>query len=519
MNRTIKKTLYLLSFIEGGAVMATELLGVKMLAPYFGSSLYVWASVLAVTLGGLTIGYFWGGLLSEKENAKSLLFKITLAAAILLAFMPLTANFILGIIGGFDLVPAILFSSILILAPPLICMGMVSPILIRLLSEKVEKSGKMAGRIYAISTVGGIVSTLLLGFYLIPTFGLIRLALAFGFILGIIPVIMLYKQKKALAFLSIILFLIPLLLSFRPSNESTIEILYKSEGLLGQLMVSDYPLTEESGEVNKVRFLLNNRVVQCAYNPAATGNKYLAYILGVTNAASIYPKGSKALILGIGGGGIANEFSRLGFSIDAVDLDKRVGYVARTYFDMDEKVNVIIDDARHYIRNCKKKYDLLAIDIFQAETNPSHILTKENLDEIEKIMEPDGLVIIISPGFITGKIGKGVRSVYKTLVNKGLKVKVLPTPGPEGDRNILFLASFNEKDFSKNRLDDLDIINLNIEKRFLNPEQINTKDAIVLTDDLPVLNVLNGNANRAWRKGIIESNIRDYSRKGIPLFY
>jgi len=514
----LRPTLYLLSFIEGGAVMATELLGVKMMAPYFGSSLYVWASVLAVTLGGLTCGYFWGGILSEKENAKSLLFKLTLAAGILLALMPVTANFILSIIQGMDLVPAILFSSMLILSPPLICMGMVSPILIRLLSEVVEKSGKIAGRVYAISTIGGIISTLLLGFYLIPTFGLIRLALTFGLILGIIPLIMLYKQNKALSFLFIISFLMALWLSFRPSINSDINILYKSEGLLGQLMVSDYPVYKENGEVNKVRFLFNNRVIQSIYNATATGNKHLAYILGMTNAASIYPKGSKALILGLGGGSLAKEFSKLGFKIDACELDERVVYVARKYFDMDVKVRVIIDDGRHYIRNCKEKYDIIAIDIFRGETNPSHILTKENLDEIESIMESDGLIIINSPGFISGKIGKGVRSVYKTLLNNGLTVKVLPTPGPEDDRNILFLASFQEKDYSKNRMDVIDNVNLNIEKRFMPAEQIDINDAFVLTDDLPILNLLNRDANRSWRKGI-QTQIHEYSKKGIPLFY
>lgn len=519
MNRNMKKILYTLSFLEGGAVMATELLGVMMMAPYFGSSLYVWASVLAVTLGGLTCGYFWGGILSERENTKSILFKLTLAGGILLAFMPVTANFILSNIQGLDLVPAILFSSILILLPPLVCMGMVSPILIRLLSEVVEESGKIAGRIYAISTIGGIISTLLMGFYLIPTFGLIRLALIFGLILSIIPLILLFKKKKALSFLFIILFSISLLSNFRPSEKSDIKILYKSEGLLGQLMVSDYPVYEKNGEVNMVRFLFNNRCIQSVYNASATGNKYLAYILGIANAASIYPKNSKALILGIGGGGIANEFTKLGFNIDACDLDKRVVYVAKKYFDMDDKVRVIIDDGRHYIRNCKEKYDILVIDIFQAEINPSHILTKENLDEIESIMEPNGLIIINSPGFIKDKIGKGVRSVYKTLINNGLKVQVLPTPGPEEDRNILFLASFKEKDFSKNRMDDLDIINLHIENRFMPAEQIDSEDAIILTDDLPVLNILNRDANRSWRKGFIESHIREYSQKGIPLFY
>ncbi len=55
------KYLYLVAFIEGASVMAIELAGAKMIAPFFGTSLYVWASVLAVTLGGLAAGYFAGG--------------------------------------------------------------------------------------------------------------------------------------------------------------------------------------------------------------------------------------------------------------------------------------------------------------------------------------------------------------------------------------------------------------------------------------------------------------------------
>jgi len=186
---------------------------------------------------------------------------------------------------------------------------------------------------------------------------------------------------------------------------------------------------------------------------------------------------------------------------------------------MDEKVRVIIDDGRHYIRNCKEKYDILAIDIFRGEINPSHILTKENLVEIERIMENNGLIIINSPGFIKGRIGKGVRSIYKTLVNNGLKVKVLPTPGSEEERNILFLASFQEKDFSKNRMDELNNVNLDIGKRFIPADQIDTDDAIVLTDDLPILNILNKDANRLWRKWFIKTHIREYSEEGVPLFY
>src|SRR3954471_17674465 len=97
------KFYFLLSFIEGGAVMATELLGAKMLAPFFGSSLYVWATVLAMTLGGLALGYFFGGIISYKYRKPATLFYVLLIGAVFNMLMPLTSQAILGMLVQYDL--------------------------------------------------------------------------------------------------------------------------------------------------------------------------------------------------------------------------------------------------------------------------------------------------------------------------------------------------------------------------------------------------------------------------------
>jgi len=189
-------TLYLLSFIEGACVMAAELLGAKMLAPFFGASLYVWSTVLAITLGGLASGYFAGGRLSNKDNSSKLLFYIILLAAAFLALMPFSAKFLLHYLTTVSLLPALLIASMVFLLPPVFLMGMVSPLLISAIAKDEKESGRVAGSIYAISTCGGILATFLLGFYIIPEFGLIRPAIAFAFILAFIPVAILVQQKK-----------------------------------------------------------------------------------------------------------------------------------------------------------------------------------------------------------------------------------------------------------------------------------------------------------------------------------
>jgi len=161
-----KKFFFLLSFIEGGSVMATELLGAKMLAPYFGSSLYVWATVLAVTLGGLALGYFAGGILSYKTKNPLTVFNVLLAAATFTILMPYTSKIVLWLIGFHSLIPSVIVCASVILLPPVFMMGMVSPLIIRAITTDVEQSGKASGGIYAISTLGGIIATFLFGFYI-----------------------------------------------------------------------------------------------------------------------------------------------------------------------------------------------------------------------------------------------------------------------------------------------------------------------------------------------------------------
>lgn len=176
--------------------MAVELAGAKMIAPFYGNSLYVWASVLATTLGGLAAGYYIGGKLSERPVTRVTLNKIVAASAIIVALMPLIGPIIMEFTLSLSLKPGIIFSSLLLLTPPLICFGMVSPVIINLLSTDNRLAGRASGTIYAISTLGGILFTFLMGFYMIPFLG-IRFSLFFTAIaLAVFPILFLITVKR-----------------------------------------------------------------------------------------------------------------------------------------------------------------------------------------------------------------------------------------------------------------------------------------------------------------------------------
>ena len=492
-----RKTYYLLSFIEGACVMAAELLGAKMLAPFFGSSLYVWATVLAITLGGLACGYFVGGEISHRSKNKFVLFYIVLLAATFLIVMPFTSKLLLHYLETKSLIPSLIFSSLVFLMPPVFMMGMVSPLIIAALSGEEKNAGRIAGNIYAISTVGGIIATFLLGFYIIPEFGLTLPAIVCGVLLATIPLIVILRNKK---FITPILFfsvLISVATSFKNKSNSDIKILYNKEGLLGQLMVVDYPVYKNEKLNYYSRILFCNRIMQTVYTPSDTTDTFLKYIYKIETKLHGRKAGTKILLLGLGGGVLANRLVENDMEVDAVEFDARAVEVAKTYFQLNPKVTVTIDDARHYLNSCAKKYDVIIFDVFKGEENPNHILTMESLQKAKHILNADGLVALNGNGYLLGKTGRGMRSIYKTFLRSGFSVDTATTGKIEAYRNALFFAALNSNHSSL---------------------ALDTTDALVLYDDFPVLDILNKEANRAWRMGYIQTYIRDFDKRNVPLF-
>ena len=115
--------------------MATELCGSKLISPYFGSSLYVWASVIAITLGSLATGYFFGGKLSLKEEKTKILSVVLLLSAAFMGFMPIITNFFSFLAVSASLVTATVIASIILLFIPMFLMGAASPLIISIHTE------------------------------------------------------------------------------------------------------------------------------------------------------------------------------------------------------------------------------------------------------------------------------------------------------------------------------------------------------------------------------------------------
>lgn len=509
MKKTDNLFLLTLSFIEGGSVMACELIGAKLLAPFFGTSLYVWAAALALTLGGLTVGYFFGGRLSKKYNgSKKVLFYILIIAAALLAIMPFTSDLIMARTIDFSLEGGAITSLFIFMFPPLVFMGMVSPVIINLLTTEADSAGNSAGTVYAISTLGGILYTFLMGFYIIPNFGLKMPAVISGIVLGILPLISLFKLRdaKALPLILVLVVFSGLGLSTKNNFNEEYNILYQSEGILGQVKVVDHPSYEITEDNRIGRGLIVNNTLQ-TYIGLENDLQYSIWSWAqyFPTAASVFPKGSKVLLLGLGGGTIVKQLNRLGFEVEVVEIDRRIWEVSLDFFNLDPKTVVHVDDARHFIKTADKKYDIVIFDTFLSESVPEHLLTIEGFEDVRKILNPNGMIMSNFYGFIDGKRGRAARSVYKTFEASGFNVDILATPGAEASRNLIFLASEADIDFSKTNYNEPNFEKIeSLYDHFIDRRMLNLSDAYLLSDKRPRLSKLYNKAATEWKKSYNE---------------
>lgn len=164
--------IHAIAFWSGFFVMGVELLGGRLLAPNFGSSIYVWGAIITVFMLALSLGYLAGGRWSQRMPSLARLSGLLIAAA-------LTALPVLYLSGGplealATHVPDPRFGSLsaamLLFFVPTFLSGMVSPYCVRLIIDGAETSGKRAGQLFFVSTFGSAAGTILTSFYLVLWF-------------------------------------------------------------------------------------------------------------------------------------------------------------------------------------------------------------------------------------------------------------------------------------------------------------------------------------------------------------
>lgn len=164
--------IYLLAFTGGFVIMSLELVGGRVLAPYFGSSIYVWGSIITVFMLSLSLGYLIGGRWSIRNPSLMRFGGIFIVGALLMyplvSFAEPVMQWIFKSISD-PRYGSLAASTFLFMAPTII-LGMISPYSVRLLVVSIERSGQVAGRLYFVSTLGSALGTLITSFYFVLHF-------------------------------------------------------------------------------------------------------------------------------------------------------------------------------------------------------------------------------------------------------------------------------------------------------------------------------------------------------------
>ena len=248
----------LLVFVVGTGSLGAEIAAVRLLAPYFGASTIVWANTIGIVLVALSVGYWLGGRLADRHPNMRGLCLTALIAAMLLAVVPFVADPLLEVaVDALDEISAgafvgSLLAVLVLVAIPVLLLGTVSPWAIRLAVHSVEEAGTVAGRLYALSTAGSLVGTLLSSLLLIPLVGTRRTFLIFALAIAVTAVLGLRPVRRFAIAPAVIAALIALPVgTLKASTEGSGEVIHEAETEYQYARVVEYDDGSRTLELNE----------------------------------------------------------------------------------------------------------------------------------------------------------------------------------------------------------------------------------------------------------------------------
>ncbi|HZB23680.1 MAG TPA: fused MFS/spermidine synthase, partial [Gaiellaceae bacterium] len=466
-------------FVSGAALLSVELAASRVLAPYFGNSLFVWGALIGVVLAGLSVGYAVGGFLVDRHPSVRLLEGAIALGGVAVLAVPVLDERVLELVVDLDPGPRLdpLLASVLLFGPASVVLASVTPIAVRLRARSAESFGGTTGNLFAVSTLGSITGTFATAFFLVPEFGtdeVLGLAAASLFvavaILGVFDraILVAGAALAAAALAAVVVFAAApqageTLSDLEAANWSP---LYRSRGY-GYFDTRDPSATIDPPNLRRVfaedtryhrlsvvedgttRYLRFDNSLQSAMyirEPFRTRFRYTdLFHLGIAYA----PRARRVLYVGLGAGSSPKQLWRAfpDVTIDVVELDPRVVDVGYRFFHVprDERLRIHVGDGRRYLAERSARYDVIVIDAFFADAIPFHLVTTQFLALVRARLTQGGVVVTNVIGALEGSGSRLFRSVYRTYKTAFPSVRVHPAilAGDRGDasyRNLIVVA-------------------------------------------------------------------------------
>jgi spermidine synthase len=384
-------TLNALVFCAGVGSLATEIAAARLLAPYYGASTVVWANVIGLILASLSLGYWLGGRLADRRPEPRLLGLIVVGAALLIVAVTFLSRPLLELsVEGLDqlstgAVIGSFFAVLLLFAPPVTLLGMVAPFAIRLSLDDVSDAGAVAGRLYALSTIGSLLGTFLSALVTIPLIGTQRTLLLSAAVIAL-PGSLLLGRRWLLAPAAIAAFLAVPPGAIKPQTG----LLHEDESLYQYIQVVERD--------DARRLYLNEGIAVHSVwreDELLTGGVWDTFLV-VPSLLGRRPE--RVAILGNAGGTTARAMGHFypQTRIDGVELDGAVSEAGRRFFGLEDnpRLEVHTADARPFLRRADAEYDLIVVDAYRPPYVPFYLATQEFFALARDRLAPGGVIAL-----------------------------------------------------------------------------------------------------------------------------
>ena len=371
--------------LTGGVIMGLELLGFRLYSPYFGYSIYVWGSMIAVVMAALAGGYALGGWLADRSRNDIPLYLTILSGGIYQLICVYTASYFLRSLCKAGVFTGTILASLIIFAPPMTALAGTSPFVIRLLA-RVGHVGSSAGKVYALSTVGSIAGVLLTSFFLIPSWGThatLQVLCAISVGIGVAGLTM----RRHFVLLGM---LVLVLLAAAPKEKLRFFEIWRAESVYNEVRVIHY-----AGYLWLALNDLGHSHTTFKDNSVWSGSYQDVFVLG-----PVLVHRPRLLVLGMGAGG-SIRMTRLAdpsAQVDAVEIDPLVVDAARRFFGLPQGaswLHVHLADARPWLERDPTTYNLVHVDLYQGGPYiPFYLVTEEFFRLVQAHMPPEGLLMM-----------------------------------------------------------------------------------------------------------------------------
>lgn len=482
----LRRYLYFTSIISGAAIMIIEILGAKMLAPYMGTSHFVWTAQIAVTLISLAAGYYLGGKIVDglQLNHASVLYWSIFIAGVYLCIAAFACEPIAFASLRFNLPIGSLITSGFLFFIPLTCLATVGPFLIKMLTTSIDIIGSNTGKLFGTSTLGSFLGTVLIGYVLIPLLPYSVTLYVVAMVLIALSIIynLVWTEKSILKiFFLIVTFIINIIgliqiHQLQHSDFLDAKEIYRKNSNFGLLQVI------QSKHDHRL-YYLNDFITLNDYDPIQKQGMTIYTSAMEALALAYTPKIEDVLCIGLGAGIVPMNFSRRGAKVEIIEINPAIMPIAQKYFGCEsEKFHLVIADGRAFLNQTNKSFDVIILDAFLGESAPSHLMTRQAFLAMQRGMKSDATLVINT--IVRLEEGKDffAASIEKTLKTVFRHVRVFT----EGNGNVFFTASDREIFNMINPL-DFDFIPTasrdSVKLVFKGIVNTNPTHGIILTDD------------------------------------